>query len=117
MVRLFVLQRFVDILDVFQGIVEEELDFGNVFQLVAQPLAQGPADEPVLMFETLHHFVALLEGEDADVNLGVAEIGRNTHGRDRDERTAGRSRPLLLEDVGGVLLDLFGDFSADGWFP
>ena len=48
MVRLFVLQRFVDILDVFQGIVEEELDFGNVFQLVAQPLAQGPANSSLL---------------------------------------------------------------------
>ena len=45
-------------LDVFERIVEQELDFGDVLQLVTEPLAQGAADEPVLVFEPLHHLAA-----------------------------------------------------------
>ena len=73
-------------LDVFERIVEQELNFGDVLQLVAEPLAQGAADEPVLVFEPLHHLAALLKGEDADVDFGVAEIGGYAYGGDRYER-------------------------------
>ena len=103
-------------LDVFERIVEQELNFGDVLQLVAEPLAQGAADEPVLVFEPLHHLAALLKGEDADVDFGVAEIGGYAYGGDRYERAAHDRGALLLEDFGNVLLDLLGDFLLTGSF-
>ena len=97
-------------LDVFERIVEEELQLGHILDLVADPLPEGPADKPVLMLDLLHRRGTPVKGEDADVDLGIAEIGRDTHGRDRDERPADDAGPLLLEDLGHVLLYLFGDF-------
>ena len=65
-------QRLFDMLDVFERIVEEKLDFGDVLQLVADALAQSPADEPVLLFEGLHHPGAALEAEGKVYNRRVA---------------------------------------------
>jgi len=48
-----VLERFFDMLDVFERIVEEELQLGHILDLVADPLPEGPADKPVLMLDLL----------------------------------------------------------------
>ena len=107
---LVVFERLLDMVDILQRIVEKELDFGHVLDLIADALAQSVADELVVAVKLLHQCGAAPEGEDADVNLGVTEIGRHAHGRDRDERTPDDALALLLKDFGDVLLYLFGDF-------
>jgi hypothetical protein len=96
--------------DILQRIVEKELDFGHVLDLIADALAQSVADELVVAVKLLHQCGAAPEGEDADVNLSVAEIGRHAHGRDRNERPPDDALALLLKDFSDVLLYLFGDF-------
>ena len=111
-----IVERLVDLLDVLERIVEEELDFGHALQLVADTLAQGAAHEPVVMLQLLHELLAALEGKDADVDLGIAEVGRDAHGGDGDQHAADDGGTLLLEDLGHVLLYLLGDFLLTGIF-
>ena len=71
--------------------------------------SRWPRDEPVLVLERLHQLGAPVEGKDADVNLGVSEIGRHAHPRNRDQKPPHKGGSLLLEDLGHILLDLLGD--------
>ena len=50
-----------------------------------------------------------VEGEDAEVDLGVGKIGRDTNGRNRDHRSRTYAATLLLENLGDVALDLTRD--------
>ena len=53
---------------------------------------------------------APLERKDAHIDFGIAEIGRDAHGRHRDQRSQKRGGCLFPEDFGHVALDLAGDF-------
>ena len=68
------------------------------------------------MLQLLHELLAALEGKDADVDLGIAEVGRDAHGGDGDQKPPDDGGTLLLEDVGDVLLNLLGDFLLTGIF-
>ena len=106
---LLLAEQLVDIVDILQRVVQKELNLGDGLQLVVDALSQTAAQQPVLLVEYGHHRRAAVEGEDADVDLRITEIGRDAHGRDRDHRPLQKRSGLLREDVGHVALYLSGN--------
>ena len=83
---------------------------GDAFQLVAESVAKQAAQRAGMLSERSHDLFVPVEREDADIDFGIGEIGRNAHGRDRDERPRRHLRHLALEDFGHVFLNLLSTF-------
>jgi len=63
------------VFEVVEGVVDEELQFGDDAELVAYAVAQFEADAALVVVEVLDDLRGLLRGEDADVGPGDAEVG------------------------------------------
>ena len=91
------------------GFIGKESQFGNDSELVPLQRAELSADSSGIIGNLVHQFLFAIVGEDAQVDIGDAQVGRHTHLAHRDEYAA-YLFGVSEEDVAEVLLYQSGDF-------
>ena len=108
------LQEFVNMVDVVEGVVDEEAQFGDDAHLVADARAQLVADGLHVRVDVLDDFLAALAGEYAQVGGADAQVGRYLGARNADHDAVHGARLLLknlcqflLQQAGNLVLSCF----------
>ena len=73
-------EQAVDVVEVVEGVVDEELQLGYDAELVAHACAEFVAHLPGVGVDVVEYFVGALRGEYAQVAAGYAEVGTYAHG-------------------------------------
>ena len=111
--RALLLQQFVNVVNVVERIVDEEFQFGDDAQLIAQATAQLVAQFAHIAVDILQYLGRALRREDAEIAAAHAEVGTDTYGADRYEYAVEGGR-LFLEYIAQFLLDEARDFLLSG---
>ena len=101
--------------DVIEAVVDEELEFWNDAELLADTGAKFVANLALVGVDVLHDFLCLLAGEDAEIDAALAQVGADATDADADQN-ATHGTCLLLENVAQLLLDESGYFILSGCF-
>ena len=96
-------EELVDTLHTVDGLIEMEVEFGDNAQLVSLQVAHLTANLTCVFLNLRHSGGFLVLREDTEIDMGNAQIGRDTHFADRDKRAAQRVG-IAEEDVAQVLL-------------
>lgn len=106
------LQQVIDVLYVVERVINEEFELRDDAQLLA--LAQAKATTQIgsiFFYDAKNLLLAYAAyGEDAQVNAGYREVGRDAHTCDGDERVAHYGLHFFQEDFAHILLYESGDF-------
>ena len=95
--------------DVIQRIIDEELEFGDDAELLADAGAEFVANLTLVGVDILHDFLCLLAGEDAEIDAAHAQVGADAADADAHQHASHRTR-LLLKDIAQLLLNESGYF-------
>ena len=101
--------------DVIEAVVDEELEFRNDAELLADSCAKLEANLLLIGVDVLHNLCCLLAGEDAEIDAALAQVGADATDADADQN-ATHGTCLLLENVAQLLLDESGYFILSGCF-
>ena len=82
-------EEVVDVLDVVERVVEVECQLGYLAELQAHFLPQLVADGFGTLLEVFKNFLRFCRREDRQVDLRDGEVGRDSHGRHRDDDAVG----------------------------
>ena len=95
--------------NVVERIVDEEFQFGDDAQLIAQATAQLVTQFAHIAVDVLKDFGRTLRWKDAEIAATHAEVGADTYGADRHEYAV-ETGCLFLEYIAQFLLDEARDF-------
>ena len=90
--------------NVIQRIVDEELEFRNDAELLADSCAKLEANLLLIGVDVLHYLLCLLAGKDAEIDAANAQVGTDAANTDAYQDASHRAC-LLLEDVAKLLLN------------
>lgn len=96
-------EKLVDTLHAVDGLVEVEMEFGDDAQLVSFQVAHLAANLARILLNLRHGGGFPVLREDAEIDVGDAQIGRDTHFADRDEG-APQGACIAEKDVTEVFL-------------
>ena len=95
--------------NVVERIVDEEFQFGDDAQLIAQATAQLVAQFAHIAVDIVKDFGRALRWEDAEIAAAHTEVGTDTYSADRHKYAVEAGR-LFLEYIAQFLLDEARDF-------
>ena len=101
--------------DIIQAIIDEELEFGDDAELLADASAEFVANLTLVGVDVLHDFLCLLAGEYAEIDAADAQVGADAASADAHQYASHRTC-LLLENVAQLLLNESGYFVLSGCF-
>lgn len=106
------LQEVLNVLYVVERVVDEEFELRDDAQLLAFAHAEAAAQVGgVFLYDAEDLFFAhSAYGEDAQVDAGYGEVGRDAYACDGDERVAHYGLHFFQEDFAHILLYESGDF-------
>ena len=90
--------------NVIQRIVDEELEFRNDAELLADSCAKLEANLLLIGVDVLHYLLCLLAWEDAEIDATHAQVGADAASTDAHQNASHRTG-LLLKDVAQLLLN------------
>ena len=102
-------------LHVIQAVVNEEFEFGDDAELLADSGAEFVAHLALVGVDILHDFLCLLAGKDAEIDAADTQVGADAANADAHQYASHRTC-LLLEDVAQLLLNESGYFVLSGCF-
>ena len=100
---------------IIQAVVDEEFEFRDDAELLADAGAEFVANLALVGVDVLHDFLCLLAGENAEIDAANAQVGADAANADAHQYTSHRTR-LLLENVAQLLLNESGYFVLSGCF-
>lgn len=98
------IKQTVDVLNIVEGVIDEELEFWDDAKLMAFKVAKSEANLTCLSIDVLEYLLCLVGWEDTEVCLCNREVWADTNYRHRDKDTACLAC-LLLEDCAEVFLN------------
>ena len=99
--------------NIVERIVNEEFQFGDDAELVAQALSQFVAEFAYVPVDVVQNFFGTLAGKDAQIASAHTEVGTDADCADRDQHAMEACR-LFLENVTQFFLDEAGYFLLSG---
>ena len=95
--------------NVVERIVDVELQLGAAAQLVTRLLGELVAYAALVLVDVIHNLLSTLAGEDAQANIGDAQVWRNAYAAHADECPTCLGG-LAAEDLAQFLLYQTADF-------
>ena len=102
-------------LNIVQRVVDEELQFRDDAELLANSCAKLVAHLPLVRIDVLHNLLRPLAWEDAEIDAAHAQVGADAAYADAHKH-ASHSACLLLKDIAQLLLNESGYLVLSGCF-